>query len=95
MCLRWLSLVAIIFLVKFVLECIPVYLIPLDKFPTYILEKIRHKCFNFHCTGRKVKNEVHLVRWDRLDPTNMERGWGLMNIFNFKWNLKPKVFSIV
>jgi hypothetical protein len=87
---RWLSLWGRVTLVKVVLESIDVYWLSLAKIPKSILNTIRIRMFNFLCTGKKIKEGIHLVSWNQLEKPKNMGGWGIKNIYSFGKALAAK-----
>jgi hypothetical protein len=82
-CHRWLSLGGKFILVKSFLESIHVYCISMAKIPKGILDRIQRRMFSFLWTGKKEKESIHLVNWNRIAKPKKNGGWGFKNIFCF------------
>jgi hypothetical protein len=88
--LRWLSLGGRVTLVKVVLESIHVYWLSLAKIPKSILNIIRRRMFSFMWSGKKVKEGIHLISWEKIAKPKKLGGWGIKNIYTFGKSLATK-----
>jgi hypothetical protein len=89
-CHRWISLGGRLILVKVVLEGLPVYWLSVTRIPREILDKIHRRIFSFLWTGKKDKESVHLVAWNKLVCPKSDGGWGLRNLNVFGTALAEK-----
>jgi hypothetical protein len=80
---RWLTLGGRYTLVKSVLESIPVYFISLAKIQKGTLNNIRRRMFSFPCTGKKLKEGIHLIDWKKIAKPKKDGGWCIKNIYTF------------
>jgi hypothetical protein len=87
---RWLSLGGRVTLGKVVLESILVYWLSFAKIPKSILNTIRRKMFSFLWTGKKIKEGIHLISWNKIAKPKKMGGWGIKNIFTFGKALAAK-----
>jgi hypothetical protein len=72
------------------LEAIIVYWQSLAYIPKSILHKIKKTIFVFLWIGRHEKENMALVRWERLVKPKKEGVWGLKKIFLFPKALATK-----
>jgi hypothetical protein len=79
-CHIWILLGGRLILVKDVLEGLHVYWLSVTRIPRAILDKIRKRIFSFMWTGKKDKESMHLVAWNKLVLHKSEGGWGLRNL---------------
>jgi hypothetical protein len=78
---RWLTLGGRLTLVKVVLESIPVYWLSVEKIPKSTLNNIRKRMFSFLWSGKKLKEGLHLINWQKIAMPKKDGGWGIKNIF--------------
>jgi hypothetical protein len=58
--------------------------------PKSILDRIRRRMFRFLWTGKKEKEIIHLVIWNRIAKPKKNGGWGFTNILCFGKALTTK-----
>jgi hypothetical protein len=87
---RWLSLGGRYTLIKDVLERIPVYWLSVVKIPKGTLNNIRRRVFSFLWTGKKQKEGIHLLSWQKITKPKKDGGWGIKNIYTFGKALAAK-----
>jgi hypothetical protein len=66
------------------------YWLSLAKIPKSILNNIRRRMFSFLWTGKKIKEEIHLISWKKIAKPKKVGGWGIKNIFSFGKALAAK-----
>jgi hypothetical protein len=87
-CNRWISRGGRLFLIKSILEAIPVFWHTLAHIPKRILEKIRKVCFNYLWKGKSFK--ALIARWKLISISKETWGWGLKDIHLFGRSLATK-----
>lgn len=90
-CNRWLTLGGKFFLVKSILENIPVYRLSLPRIPISILGLVRRMIFSFLWLGSKDKDRYHLVSRNNIARPKDYGGWGFENTFYFGNVLASKI----
>lgn len=88
---RWLSQPSRLVLIKSVLKAIPIYWMSRPWILKGVLEKKRKLCFSFLWRGKKDKQVIPRVHWNRITLPKALGGWGLKNIFLFSKALAVKV----
>jgi hypothetical protein len=89
-CNRSLSQGGRLVLVKYILESIHVYWLSITHVPKGILDHMRKKCYRFLWVGRRVEDDIPLVKWDRIAKPKELGGWGLKNMYAFNQALVAK-----
>ena len=78
-----------------ILEAIHVYWHSLSCIPLGILDKIKIKCFNFPWEGKREKDAIHLIKWEKLAKHKALGGCDLENIHQFGKALAKKSLWIL
>jgi hypothetical protein len=48
-----------------------------------MLEKRGKKCFSFLWTGKKERERIPLIKWNKIAKPKEDGGWGFKNIYHF------------
>jgi hypothetical protein len=88
---RWLTLGGRFTLVKVILESILVYWLSLAKIPKGTLNNIKRRMFSFLWTGKKLKEGIHLINWQKIAKPKKGGGKGIKNIYTFGKALTAKI----
>jgi len=61
-----------------------------EKIPKSTFNNIRKRMFIFLWSGKKLKEGLHLINWQKIAMPKKAGGWGIKNIFSFGKALAAK-----